>query len=139
MNQFVKKPHYVSFVNQYTTPAQLGLNGEQCYMLRGGLVHKAGLSAHPFFDSTHVIFTLPDEKVHIHAMSIVVEDKKAAMFDLEMFCAAMDNAARSWYVENHKNKIIEENMAHLIRFCRFGMRPFLGGVPVVGSGPNPGG
>src|SRR5208337_978210 len=122
-SEFVKRPHYVSFVDKYTTPAELGLGGEACFMLRGGLVHKAGLARHPHFDGTHVIFTLPDSIGHTHAFSIVMGDKKPAMFDLLMFCNAMDVAARKWYVDNRTNKVVEENLAHLIRFCPFGLSP----------------
>jgi hypothetical protein len=131
---FVKERHYVAFVDQYTTEPELGLSGQSCYRLRGGVVHRASFARHPLFDATHVIFSLPGSKFSVHAMSIVSGSKRAAAFDLLAFCKAMDSAARKWYADNYNNPLVEENMKHLIRFCPFGLSPFLGGVPVVGSG-----
>ena len=69
-------------------------------------------------------------------MSIVADEKTAAMFDLVMFCTAMDAAARKWYADQHNNRTVSDNLDHLIRgYCPFGLSPFLGGEPVVGSGP----
>ena len=133
---FVKKKHYVDFVDKYTTPRELGLSGESCYRLRGGVVHRANMAGHPKFDATHVIFTLPESRAHTHAFSIVNEQqqKKAAMFDLEMFYKAMDQAARRWYEDHQNDPKVAENMKNLIRYSPIGLSPFLNGVPVVGSG-----
>ncbi|MBC2858837.1 hypothetical protein [Stappia sp. 28M-7] len=133
-SDFVKKNHYIEFINRYTTEQSLGLDGTSCYQLRGGLVHRADLRGHAYFDNTHVIFTVPESRGHIHALTLVVEDKRAAMFDLELFCQAMIGAARKWY-EDHKNDpMVVENLKNLIRWCPEGLPPFVGGLPVVASG-----
>jgi hypothetical protein len=133
--QFVKEKNYTEFVNKYTTEKDLGINGIVCFRLRGGVVHRASFARHPFLDFTHVIFTLPGNKVRVHGFSITARgDKKAAIPDLFNFCKTMDSAARKWYSDNHANPLVEDNMKHLIRFSPFGMAPFFVGDAVVGSG-----
>ncbi|TNC07341.1 hypothetical protein FF100_32610 [Methylobacterium terricola] len=132
--KFVKQKHYVEFVDKYTIPSQLGCDGLDCYRLRGGVVHRASFSGHPHFDASHIIFTTPETRASIHALSIVVGEKKAAIFDILMFCSAMNQAARRWFQDNKDNKLVEENLQNLIRDCPGGLPPFIGGAPVVASG-----
>jgi hypothetical protein len=42
---FVKAEHYIPFVDKYTTPEALGCDGQMCYRLRGGIVHRASCIA----------------------------------------------------------------------------------------------
>lgn len=132
---FVKESHYAGFVDKYTTQSELGIDGIGCFRLRGGVVHRASFARHPKFNATHVIFTIPESGAAIHALSITRGDKKVVMLHLDMFCKAMDSAARKWFVDNERNPLVEENMQHLIRYCPFGLSPFVVGAPVVGSGP----
>jgi hypothetical protein len=110
------------------------MTGEECYQLRSGAVHRGDLSAHSKFDGTHVIFTTPETPGHIHALSMEANGKRAAMFDLELFCGAMVAAARRWYHANEDNPLIEQNVRRLLRLCPNGLLPFVGGGPVVASG-----
>jgi hypothetical protein len=133
---FVKEKHYVAFVDKYTTPPALGLDGQSCYRLRGGVVHRANMAGHGKFGATHVIFTLPGSLASIHALSIIHREsgKIAAMFDLADFCGEMIAAAKRWFEEYQDNPTVKENMRNLIRYCPDGLFPFVGGVPVVASG-----
>jgi hypothetical protein len=131
---FVKKEHYLSFVEKYTSKASLGLDAASCYQLRGGLVHRADLAGHAYFDATHVIFTVPESQTRIHALSFVVGDKTAAMFDLVLFCDAMAEAARAWYESHREVEIVLKNLKNIIRWRPEGLSPFLAGAPVVASG-----
>src|SRR4051812_6741597 len=81
-NVMVRGKHYRSFVDKYTTPRELGCSGEDCYRLRGGVVHRANMAGHANFDATHVIFSLPESGGGVHAMSIINQPtgKVAAMF-----------------------------------------------------------
>lgn len=133
-SQFVKKNHYVDFVDRYTTSPGLGLDGESCFHLRGGLVHRADLTGHAFFEGTHVVFTVPETGVGLHAFSIEAGEKKAAMFDLGLFSTAMIDAVRAWYEEHKNDEQVIKNMKNLIRWRPKGVPPFVGGMPVVASG-----
>jgi hypothetical protein len=132
---FVKQRHYVAFVDKYTTPPELGLDGELCYRLRGGVVHRAGMASHPDLGATHVIFSLINGSgPHALAIKDGPSGKRAAVFNLRLFCNAMIGAANKWYEEHERDPLVMENMKNLIRFSPDGVRPFLGGLPVVASG-----
>lgn len=131
---FVKQKHYVEFVDKYTTPPELGLSGLDCYRLRGGVVHRASFAGHPYFGATHVVFTVPESGARLHAFSMVSGRKTAAMFDVVLFCRAMDAAARRWYQDHEKDPNVQRNLKNLIRYCPNGLSPFVVGAPVVASG-----
>jgi len=78
----VKEKHYAAFVDKYTSPLELGLDGLSCYRLRGGVIHRENAAGHPKFSGTHVIFTTPETGASIHAMSFQHFEKTSAMFDL---------------------------------------------------------
>jgi hypothetical protein len=99
----VKQRHYAEFVDKYTTPKELGLGGIDCYRLRGGVIHRGNAAGHNRFNSSHVIFTVPETSIHFHAMSITSGGKSAAMFDIRLFCNAMLAAADQWYLESVQN------------------------------------
>lgn len=134
--EFVRERNYVAFVDGYTTPSELGLSGIECYRLRGGVIHRANASGHPLFGSTHVIFTIPETGIQLHAFSLVNGDKSSAVFDLPMFCSAMAQAARRWFEDHRNDSKVFENMPNLLSFRPNGMPPFMGGAPVVASGPQ---
>lgn len=135
-NVFIKEKHYTEFVDRYTTPATLGLDGLGCYRLRGGVIHRGNAAGHPFFGSTHVIFTVPETGASIHALSIVAGEKRSAMFDLISFCRAMEGAVRKWYADHQDDPKVTTNIANLLSWRPNGIKPFLRGSPVVGCGPE---
>jgi hypothetical protein len=133
---FLKLKHYARFVDKYTTPATLGLDGVSCYRLRGGIVHRANLVGHPEFGATHVIFTIPESGSSLHAFSITHTGStaRAAMFDLVKFCMTMKQAAEQWYEDNRSNPRVTESMGNIIRYCPLGVAPYCTGAPVIASG-----
>lgn len=134
---FVKEKHYVDFVDKYTTPEELGLSGIQCYRLRGGVVHRGNMAGHPFFDATHVVFSLPETTRRAHALTLEVGSSRAAMFDLLSFCNRMDAAARQWYDDHKDDAAVAANMKNLLRFIPDATIPILGRMgPIVASGPS---
>ena len=132
---FVRKKHYTEFVDAFTTPSELGLDGVSCYRVRGGIVHRANAAAHHLLGNTHVIFTVPETQSSMHAFTIAVGDKSAGMFDLRTFCSAMDRAVRTWFQTNKCDPLVAKNINCLISWRPNGLPPFFGGMPVVGSGP----
>jgi hypothetical protein len=133
-DKFVKSQHYISFVDTYSSSAELGLDGQDCYRLRGGLVHRGDMLGHAHFGATHVVFSLPETQSKMHAFSIQSGDKCAAMFDLGLFVDAMDTAVRRWYEANKEKPQLSENLPHLIRYSATGVSPFTEGLPAVVSG-----
>lgn len=124
----------MDFVDTYTKPEELGIDGVNCFRLRGGLVHRGDLRGHVHFDATHVIFSLPETKGKISGLSIAAGEKTAAMLDLEIFVASIDKAVRSWYEDNFTNEQLKRNLPNLIRYSSDGVLPFTKGLAAIVSG-----
>jgi hypothetical protein len=138
-SEFIKEKHYVAFLERYAPPEPggLGIQPKQCYRLRGGVIHRGNASGHPFFGSTHVLFTLPEVNVSIHGISFQVEDteQRASTFDLVTFCEGMKRAVYNWYAANQHNEKVAANVLNLLSYRPEGVRPFVVGCPVIASGP----
>ena len=132
--RFVNQKHYVSFIDTYSSPGELGSDGVGIYRLRGGLVHRGNLAGHAHFGATHVVISVPESGSKLHAFSIEVGDKKAAMLDLDHFIDAMDAAVRRWYEANEANPLLKTNLPNLIRYSATGVAPFTKGLPAIVSG-----
>jgi hypothetical protein len=133
-DKFVKQEHYIKFIDTYSSRQALGGDGVGIYRLRGGLIHRGDMRGHAHFDATHVIFTVPETKTGLHDFSIVSGDKKAAMFDLDLFVDGMDAAVRRWYLANMGSAILKDNLPHLIRYSQTGVLPFTKGHSAIVSG-----
>lgn len=135
----VRRTHYVGFVDKYTPMTDSPpLSGELCFLLRGGLVHRADLAGHDRFPTSHVIFTIPETRHGFHGFtlksSLRPDDESATTFDLVSFCRTMIEAAHKWYGDHQNNALVVRNMKNLIRYAPSGIPGFLEGAPVVGSG-----
>ena len=136
LSEFVKRPDYEAFIDEYADTQKLGMDGERCFRLRGGLVHRGNAAGHPYFDSTHVIFTVPDSQSSVHNGFIRVGAEKAFLLDLKKVCGAIEGAVYEWFREHSANELVIENVDSLISWREDGLPPFVGGAPVVGSGPT---
>jgi hypothetical protein len=136
-SEFVKKPHYLAFLDKYAPESELGLNGEDCFMLRGGIIHRGDATGHPHFKVATVIFTLPNDgpvKVAIHGPKITVAGVETRGLDLVMFCDAMEAAARRWLADNRNDAVVAKNMPMLLSYRPDGWSVAMGGVFMLGEG-----
>ena len=133
-NIHVKKNHYIDFVNRYTSQENLGVTGEECYQLRGGIVHRANIAGHSSFKETHVIFTIPESESGLHGFTLDAGEKSASLLDLKVFCREMESAALRWYAANKEKPEVQNNLCSLIRLHPNGVSPFMEGAPVLASG-----
>ncbi len=132
--QFVKQADYVAFVDKYTVERQLGIEGLGCYQLRGGVIHRGNAAGHPFLNSTHVLFFVPETGGTMHCLTLENGEKRAICIGLKMFCDEMDRAARAWFEANKDNPTVKTNVAALLSWKPQGLHPFVVGVPLIGSG-----
>lgn len=135
----VKGQHYKDFLNQYA-PTKIGLNlgvsADDCWKLRCGLLHRGNASQNRDFNSTHVIFTVPESKSAIHGISMIAPfsgTEDAAMIDLITFCNAMETATRSWMSQHTNHPNVIRNEPNLLSMRPLGVAPFVG-MPVVACG-----
>lgn len=136
--QFLNQATYAAFVNKYAPPKgsedALGVNGIECYRLRGGIIHRGNAAGHPFSGLTHVMFTVPESGGYQHDITIIMEPYKGLLLDLPQFCAAMEIAARRWLEEHQDNQKVRENVSRLLSTRPNGLPPILDGQMVIGSG-----
>lgn len=132
---YVKAVDYESFISNYGRIRELGLTKEECYRLRGGIVHRGNAAGHHFQTNTHILFSVPETGAVIHAASMVMGEKTAALYDLKMFCQGMERAVRRWYRKYHLDADVQRRTLDLLSWRPQGVLPFLEGGPVIASGP----
>jgi hypothetical protein len=127
----VREKHYKKFIDDYAT-TRLGVDGAQCYVLRGGVIHRGNASGHPKFPGTHIMFTTPKSS-GIHGVSMQFGEKKALSLDLGTFCSEMIAATIRWYEVHKTHPKVIENLPRLLSYRPFGLPPFVSGIPVIAS------
>lgn len=133
---FIKEKQYAAFVDKYAPLEVLNISGQNCYRLRGGVVHRGNAAGHPHIGASHVIFYVPESPSLIHGISVEVNGKRAANFDLIRFCEGMISAVEKWFVDHKDKSMVNQNIPRLLSLRLNGIAPFVTGGPVVGSGED---
>ena len=133
---FVREPQYVAFIEKHVPVDGLGVTPQQCYRLRCGVVHRGNAAGHPFFGTTHVIFTVPESQTKFYGGRLDAKGhgKQAHLIDLGRFIRTMTAAVTDWYEDNQGDPKVIENMPRLLSWRPNGVWPFLVGQPVIASG-----
>ena|GEM_PF-1251719 len=134
---FVKSHDYIEFIEKYGTFDELRLDGKQCYQLRGGVVHRANASGHPYFPFSHVIMTTPKTTQSIHGIELtaVDMDENPILIDLVLFCSGLKNTVNRWMADNQNNSSAMQNMYQMLSLRPHGVLPWVNGL-VLASGPD---
>ena len=131
----VRGAHYKAFMAKYSKEDELGLDGEACYFVRCGLIHKGTPSANAKLKATNVVFTVPETEAAFHGIGIHFgDDKRIPMLDLKLFCKAMELAVDRWYLDNAKNPKVARNITSLLSWKLTGNLPAITGRLVLASG-----
>ena len=131
----VKGTHYKAFLSKYCDLEIMGSTPDECYALRGGVIHKGNAAAHQHIGYDHFIFTLPNiQKNVVHNCIFEIQGKKAKNLDILTFCAAMERAVRNWYGEKCGDPLVEKNAEALLSLRPNGLSPFIVGLPLIASG-----
>ena len=133
-DKFVKEEHYVKFINTYAP--RLGLGGQQCYRLRGGVVHRGNAAGHPFFGKSHVVFSTPQTGLEVHSVTFdnPTTPLTAIMLDVTTFCGRMKDAVIDWFIVNGADPLVQANIPAILSQRPNGFPPWIEGVPVIASG-----
>lgn len=138
---FVKQDDYTRFLTDYVKNDDLGVDPLTCYRLRGGVVHRANASGHPYISRDgeaveNVIFTLPETGFFLHGPSLSVGGHLAITITLEQFLDVMEACVRRWYDEHRENDAVNERIWSMLALRPNGIPGFVDGAPVVASGPE---
>lgn len=130
-DQFVKSEHYIAFVDKYAFGRGIGLTGEECYRLRGGVLHRANAAGHAYFQGTHMLVFVGEGG--LHGLTAHVDDKSAACLHLECFCSGMLAGVHAWYADHKDDPVVRGNLPKLLSLRPDGVPPFVKGQPVIAS------
>lgn len=133
--KFVKREDYEAFLRDYAPEKTLGLGlePEECYRLRGGVIHRANAAGHAYWVGTHVVFTLPTSPVKVHGTKLSGDGISGISLDLGMFCSAMNNAAINWFEANRLNENLDGNLNSMLTIQNDGIPNLIVGIPVLAS------
>ncbi len=127
---------YVDWCERYLAKQFANLTPEDCWVLRGGVVHNAMLvkGRHSaVYD--RIIFTLPNPwgiAIHDQVMDrLVGTDAKVIQLDLVTFCNQLVEAAERWYIEKLQDDIVAASLPDVVRLRPNGLAPYCQGVPVI--------
>jgi hypothetical protein len=102
------------------------LKDVDCYSLRCGVVHQ-GRFGNPNMQYGRAIFVLPGGNVFSNC---VFND--AYVFSVVEFCRTIVDAARQWFSAHHNDANVQANLPRLVQYHASGIRPYIGGVAVIG-------
>lgn len=122
-NSFVKEVHYTDWVEKYISG--IGMSAKDCWRLRGGVIHRADFSGHPYSEFTRVVFGVRRSNA-VHALHVRRGDEKIAYVSLHDFCDEMTKGALLWLEEHRSDQRVLENMQRLVAYRPEGAKSFLG-------------
>jgi hypothetical protein len=101
------------------------VTGDDLYSMRCGVLHNGR-----FGDLKHsvarVIFALPGGGTFVNCQA-----NDAYIYSVVDFCRNFTNAASRWFEKNKDDPIVRANLPRMIQYRPDGLRPFIGGVPVL--------
>lgn len=106
------------------------LTGEDCYRLRGGVLHNGKLG-HPKSAYDRLVFTLPEGGFSVGESLMEINSEKVLAMSLRDFCSSMADAVRTWAAQNSENPNVNENYETLVSLRPDGLAPFFVGFPVI--------
>lgn len=129
---WAKEEKYVTWYNENVGEKFPLVNGQACYYLRGGVVHK-GQFRHAKLEYDRIVFSVMKEtRARVTVRYVNSPRLPVLIVDLEGFCMSVITAAREWGQRKKDDPIVRQNLADLVRFRPEGFPPALVNVPMVG-------
>lgn len=131
--RFKIEERYIRWCKKYFEPKFKMFTANDCWALRGGVVHNGMLFGHPKSRYDRVLFGLPSRTL-IHEG--IFENnggiqEKALMLDSKVFCEKMILAAHEWIAAEAENEIVLKNLPNLVRLRQEGLSPHVVGIAVI--------
>ena len=112
------------------SPVVPHLTGDDCYSLRGGVLH-SGKFGHKRQRYDRIVFTTPDSRMRLHGALSIRDGVTYLAVDLEMFCGSIILAVRRWYERHKDDQNVRQNVANIVRYRPLGYPPHYVGMPVL--------
>lgn len=126
---------YKSWFNTYLAAHFHKFTADDCWALRGGVVHNGMLFGHPQARYNRIVFMPPSRNgptLHecISADSRA-ESETILQFDIRQFCSTFIDGAKYWYKARKDDPIVASNLPNLVRERREGFPPHFVGCLVI--------
>ena len=129
------EPRYKAWCKQYMEPRFGSFDADDCWALRGGVIHNAMLSKHPKNTRGRLLLMPPNDSQNI-VHELVVRNcgdppESGLQLYIPQFCEMMIEVATEWYEAEADNPIVQQNLPDLVRYRPEGMAPYMVGLPVI--------
>lgn len=116
------------YAKEHIAEIENPLDGESCYLFRCSLLHQ-GKTVHPKNKFSRIIFIEPGTTSHVVHYGVMND---ALCIDLACFCKEMVLGVRMWLDEAEGTDKFQNNYENFVKRHPTGLRPYIGGVPVIG-------
>lgn len=111
-----KRHKFAGWYNRNVARYTPNFTGDDCYRLRGGVLHH-GKFGHGDQRYDHIVFTTPASMMRMHcfvaANNSGVEESVLSM-DVEYFCRDVARAVRGWFAANETNLNVIANLPRVV-------------------------
>lgn len=130
-----KKEKYAAWFDQYVAPKFDSLTGNDCYCLRGGVLHKGRFGHHKMqFD--RMIFSIPDPNTGLFFGEGFTHGddggEKVLILGAATFCLKIITSAREWLERMSADPNVKANSEWLVRYRPNGFPSVILGLPFIG-------
>jgi hypothetical protein len=125
--RFKVQKRYEAWCKKYLEPRYDKFTAEDCWALRGGVIHNGQLFGHPNARYSRVVFTTT---VKMYEATSELFGQTVLQMDVARFGESMIFAAWEWYDEKRDDPLVIANMPNLIHMRPQGTAHFQG-MPVI--------
>lgn len=124
---------YVAWCQTYLQPKFGIFTSEDCWALRGGVVHNGMLFGHPKAQYDRVVFQPPG----LGDAHEVISDNNGGsqqivlLLNVHRFCHLMIAAAQEWHANKGSDPTVRDNMRGLVRTRPEGFPPHFSGFSII--------
>lgn len=123
------KKKYMNWYNAYVLQRLPTLAAEDCFSLRGGVVHQGSSGVVTKGGKRRrVLFTIPDESGNV-VHGVILSD--VLQFDTRLFCNAIAFAVRDWFQVAQHDATVQANLPNLVQYRPQGLKPYIVGLPLI--------
>jgi len=123
---------FAAWFDKHVGKAYTNFTGEDCYKVRGGVLHK-GQFGHKKLRYDRIFFSISPSIVLRETMGTNIGGLPGTVLslDLILFCRTMVKAARAWAKATESDPIVVANLPSLVRLRPDGLPPYIVGLPVI--------
>lgn len=125
---------YKDWCARYVEKRFRNFTKEDCWALRGGVIHTGMAFGHKASQYHRIIFTIPHpQRIHLEGNTFSGPGAPKPVHQLEIptFCNRVAEAAREWWEAKWRDPTVSANAPHLLRLRPNGLSPYIVGLPVI--------